>query len=113
MKISSSRKHGQGLMCRVAAGVCSKGYRVAILGKKFQIGSVGVIHKEKDSVSFANCRDPLDIGSVPEIIGRGEIECAGRLSGREYRPLDLLGSYSAGADMGGLVGIYPLDLKVK
>ena len=66
-------------------------------GKKVEISTVSVIYKQGYIISLADLTYTLYIEHIAEIIGRGEINCAGLLVCFSNCFFYILGSYSAGA----------------
>ena len=58
----------------VAADICAEGYGVQAVFQKRCIRAVGVIHKQRNAVDFADLRDGFYIGEVAEVVGAGDVD---------------------------------------
>ena len=66
-------EHRQGFMSGTGRQVCSQCQRM--LSQKGQMGTVGIIHQQRHSMSMTNGGKALNIRQHPIVIGAGDIDC--------------------------------------
>ena len=81
MQISAAGVYGQRLVCRVAAHISAKVYRVAAYAQKLKISPVRIVNEQRQRKLPAHVTNAFDIKDIAHIVRACDIDAQGRSFG--------------------------------